>query len=158
MNLFGFNPQNLHGFNSYLCNVNDNVASIFLDFDLKKRVPIKNYSKLVWYWMKMKNPREDRLSSNKDFDDLLLHEEKLMKFLSNYPIIFAGTITTLGRKEFYFYTKEDIDFEGIIKEFIGEEEVYKFLTDEQKDLKWEQYLNILYPNTNQIEEIKQRKK
>ena len=157
MNLFGFNPQNLHGFNSYLCNVNGNVASIFLNFDLKKRAPVKDYSKLIWYWIKMKNPRIDGLSSNEDFDNLLLHEEKLTNFLSKYPIVFAGTITTLGRREFYFYTKKDIDFEGIIEEFIGEKEVYKFLTDEQEDLKWEQYLNVLYPNKNQIEKIKQRK-
>ena len=151
-----YNPNSLKNWNSYLSNVNNKIASIFLNFNLKDEAPIGEYSKLTWYWIKMRYPREDGLSSQDEFDNLIEHENKLCDFLSKYPVIFAGTITTQGRREFYFYTDENFKFEDKIEEFVGEEATYVFQTGEKMDSDWEQYLDVLYPSENQIKQIFER--
>ena len=41
------NQNSLKNWNSYLSNVNDEIASIFLNFNLKDKDPINEYSKLT---------------------------------------------------------------------------------------------------------------
>ncbi len=57
--------------NSYICNVNDKLASIFLDLALATAAPLQDKPWLLWIWLYMKDPRQDGLSSKAEFDLLL---------------------------------------------------------------------------------------
>ncbi len=148
----------MEGWNSYLVNVNNEIASIFLNLDLKKKAPYKAYPKLTWYWLKMDNPKENGLSSDEDFDSLLSHEDKLEEHLSGLPIIFAGRITTQGMRQFYYYTEKDFDFSNTIKKFLGEKAPFLFQVGEKTDTDWSQYLELLYPSENGIKQILEKQK
>lgn len=67
---------------SYFCNVNDVLASIFLNLDLRKVVPDRNKPNLLWVWVYMKSPREDGLSSRSEFDMLCAIEDQLTKMMT----------------------------------------------------------------------------
>jgi len=150
--------KDLSGWNSYLVNVNNEISSIFVNLDLKNKAPYQEYPKLSWYWIKMENPKENGLSSNKDFDSLIEHEDRLEAYFSKLPVTFAGRITTQGRREFYFYTTQEFNFETTIKKFVGKKAKYLFQTGEKNDKDWNQYLNLLYPSENGLNQIKEKLK
>ncbi len=146
----------LTGWDSYQCNINDEIASVYLNLDLLNTPVKQHYPLLNWYWIKLKNPRKDGLSSQEEFDSLVTHEDNLMTFLEKYPIIFAGRITTQGRREFYFYSKDEVVLSTIINPFIGDEAVFQFQTGEEADPEWTLYKNLLYPGENGKLQITER--
>lgn len=123
----------LEGWNSYLCNVNDEIASIFLNLDLKNKAPVKGLPKLSWYWIKLNDPKANGVRSDKEIDSLISHEHALDDYLEPFPQVYAGRITTQGRREFYFYVSREFDFPGTLKQFVGEDTTYLFQTGEKYD-------------------------
>lgn len=148
--------NNMESWDYYQANVNDNIASVYLDLSLHQVAPVDEYSKVAWYWIKMENPREDGLSSDEDFDDLCSHEDELVSYLSGMKVKFVGRITTQGRREFYFYIPKESSIEEILNSFIGAEPRFLYQVGEQNDLEWGQYINVLYPGANGIAQIKGR--
>src|ERR1700722_15051530 len=99
--------------NSYLCNVNDVLASIALDLDLRKTVPDNGKPNLLWVWVYLKWPREDGLSASSEFDSLSAIEDKLTEtMVDRFGAVLCGRITTDGRREFYYYAPRLEPFES----------------------------------------------
>lgn len=146
----------IEGWNHYLCNMNDQIASVYLNLDLKDFPLKEEFSELNWYWIKLKKPREDGLSSNDEFDCLVDHEAKLIKYLDCDNIIFAGRITTQGRRQFYFYSTPDFDFTDEIEKFTGLNPGYLYQVGQKQDPEWNHYINTLYPYENGIQQIIER--
>jgi hypothetical protein len=63
--------------NFSLCNVNDVLASVFIDLGLRERIPDKSRPHLLWVLVNLSWPREDGLSAPAEFDSLKKIEEKL---------------------------------------------------------------------------------
>lgn len=142
--------------NFYQANVNESIASIYLDLHFNQIAPIADYPKSAWYWIKMENPRDDGLSSDEDFDDLYVHEDELEAHLKKFDVKYVGRITTAGRREFYFYLPEDLSINDVLREFVGEEPKFLYQIGEQEDKDWGRYFNVLYPGPNGIKQISAR--
>src|SRR5215468_4534046 len=94
----------VENWDSYFCNVNNVLASIFLNLELRKIAPDRKKPNLLWVWLYMKFPREDGLSSQDEFDMLCAVEKKLTEMMTRrFDSVFCGRITTDGRREFYYY-------------------------------------------------------
>ena len=143
----------LDGWNSYFCNVNGELSSVFLDLDLFYKAPMKEYPKLCWYWIKMKNPREDGLSSDADFKELCEHQDAFEESIKKFKTIYVGRITTQGMRQFYFYSSNDKEAKEILRNFVGERPVFQYQIGEKLDTQWNQYLNLLYPSEHGIQQI-----
>jgi uncharacterized protein (TIGR01619 family) len=147
----------LHGWNSYYCNVDDKLASIFLNLDLRETAPDAAKPWLLWVSIYFKQPRSDGLSSREEFDTLNAIEDKLTAAVEQEcGATMSGRITTDGRREFYFYASDPQTFEEVVTKSMALFDGYEFDSDKQEDPDWNQYLNVLYPSEEDIERIKNR--
>lgn len=141
--------------NSYICNVNGELASIFLDLSLHDKAPDSTRPCLLFVWVKMRLPRPDGLSSAEEAETLWKLGDNLTAALEKHlKAVFVGRITTQSRREFYFYTpqapKDDAEVVQSLSTFVG----YEFEMGTQEDPDWEQYLSVLYPADEELEKIK----
>lgn len=142
---------------SYLCNVNDKLASIFLNLGLRPEAPIASKPSLLWIWVYFRRPRADGLSDDNEASTLYLIEDALVLQLGREcKAIPCGRITTQGRREFYFYAETTNGFEIAVQAALSGFLDYKFDLGEQDDGQWTQYLNVLYPSRLDMEKIKNR--
>ena len=141
---------------AYLCNVNDKLASIFLDLDLRNTAPDAGRPWLLWVWVYFKQPQQDGLSSNEEFATLCEIEDKLNAAMTqSCQAMLAGRITTQGRREFYYYGPKPGEFQSAaeaLRLFDG----YEFDHGTQHDPQWHQYLNVLYPSPDDLRRILNR--
>jgi uncharacterized protein (TIGR01619 family) len=147
-----------NNWDSYLCNVNDQLASIRVDLGIRPEIPDRERSWLLWVWVYFKQPRPDGLSSSEEFDKLSSLEDALRIAIEQKSGgLLSGCITTSGRREFYFYAPNPDRFEETVRATVSLAHDYKFDCDTQEDPGWSQYLNVLYPSEEQRELIENRR-
>jgi uncharacterized protein (TIGR01619 family) len=142
---------------AYLCNVNDKLASIFLDLELRNTVPDTGRPWLLWVWVYFKQPRPDGLSSTEEFSTLCAIEDELNDAMwRNCQAMLAGRITTQCRREFYYYGPRPDAFQSAVAEALRSFNTYEFDQGTQHDPQWQQYLNVLYPSPDDLQRILNR--
>lgn len=143
---------------SYFCNVNDVLASIFLNLELRKTAPDRKKPTLLWIWVYMESPREDGLSSNEEFDTLRAIEDQLTSVMADrFEAVFCGRITTDGRREFYFYAVHSEHLEHTVEEKLTQFKGYQFDCGSKQDPNWTQYLDVLYPSEESRQNMENRR-
>src|SRR5262249_3139590 len=142
------NILNKHGrWAFYFVNVNDKLASIALDLDLRGQAPVKSKPHLLWVWVYLRTPKPNGLSDNREFDAVAAIEDKLVQALSSgCNAVQAGRITSNGRREFYFYGADGINFDASVSLALNEFPQYRYESGSQDDPQWAQYLKVLYPS------------
>jgi regulator of RNase E activity RraB len=143
--------------NSYLCKVNDSIASIYLNLGLRQEAPILGKNWLLWVWVYFKQPRPDGLSSSTEAPVLFKIEDRLNEQMrSQFAAILSGRITTEGRREFYFYGEHKDGLEDCVASALGALDDYQFDCGSQQDATWNQYLSVLYPSEEELQKMKNR--
>lgn len=141
----------------YFCRVNDVLASIALDLGLRKVAPDRSKQDLLWVWVYLNSPRPDGLSDSSEFDILIRIEEKLTEtFERLFNAILGGSITTNGRREFYYYGSHSDAFDSAVVEVLAHFPGYEFDSGFQNDPQWKHYLEVLYPSDENLQRIKNR--
>ena len=141
----------------YICKVNEHLGSIFVNLGLREAVPIASKPWLLWAWVYLQSPRPDGLSDSAEAPTLLKIERALDSSLArNCGAISCGSITTAGRREFYFYGETRDRLGDAVAAALASFEGYKFDLGEQEDPLWEHYLDVLYPSQEDLERIKNR--
>lgn len=139
---------------TYLCNVNGELASILLNTALIDDQPSRAKSQLLWVWVYLVDPRGDGLTNDVEAALLYKIEDKLASALTySCSAVLGGRITTLGRREFYFYGVHGKSFEESVRKVMLEYPEYRFALDQQRDPQWRQYLDVLYPSPEQFQSI-----
>lgn len=143
---------------SYICNVNGSLSSVFVDLKLADRAPYPDQPKLAWLWIRLNHPRDDGLSSDDEFDVLCNYEDDLQALITqDGHCRYVGRITTSGRREFYFYIPPDAHFRTVIDGTLRKYPEYFFSVGEKPDALWSQYFEVLYPGKNGREQIEKRR-
>jgi hypothetical protein len=143
-----------HRWRPYLTNVNSELASIRVDLALASIAPIQEKPWLFWIWLYFQSPRPDGLSSSEECKALWDIEDAFVAALNSFhENIFCGCITTLGRREFYFYAETDSDVSRVAQDVLKSFPPYTAWVGSQRDESWHQYLNVLYPSENQLDSI-----
>jgi len=113
--------------NFYLCNVNDKLASIYLDLALGKLAPMPTKPWLLSAWVYLKTPRPDGLSQSDESPILYQIEDALSAAVSGAcRAVLSGSITTDGRREFYFYGEENDGFSSAARQALSAFDGYRF--------------------------------
>lgn len=143
---------------SYFSNVNDVLASISLNLELRKTAPDRKKTYLLWVWVTMKSPRGDGLSSRDEFDTLCAIEDQLMEVMTHkLDGVFCGRITTDGRREFYYYAPSSEKLKHTVEETLTQFKAYEFDCGSKHDRDWIQYLDVLYPSEDDRQRMENRK-
>lgn len=154
----GDNASHEEDWDFYFSNVDNILGSFYVDLGLAKIAPLTDKPNLVWISVNMNNPREDGLSSNEEFDILSDIEDRLQEFISSkHNSIYAGRLTTDGRRDFYFYMGDTTLYDKSISESMVAFPNYTFDFGIKEDNQWEQYLNFMYPNPRQFQSIQNRR-
>jgi regulator of RNase E activity RraB len=139
----------------YFANVNDVIASLFVDLGIRNSVPDPDRPWLLWTWVYFRQPRDDGLSSSEETPILNEIEDALTKEVKEkMEAELVGRITTAGRREFYFYAPSANGFEQTATTALKNFPDYKFDTGSKDDADWSQYLNVLYPSPEEHQRIK----
>ena len=142
----------------YKANINDKIASIFLNLEAKEDLDVASYPKLCWIIIRLNIERIDGLSHDEEFESLVSYEERLIKHLEGSPVALVGRVTTNRMRQFYFYANKDFKFEKCAEEFASKQTTHDYQCGEKLDPTWSQYTNVLYPGEFGLEQIYERRK
>jgi uncharacterized protein (TIGR01619 family) len=143
----------------YFSNVNDKLSSIATDLNLINIAPVNGQESVIYVSIKMPNPREDGLSSNKDADELWKIEDEIIKAFetNNLNYTFAGRLTSDGFRDLYFFGENAILMEKHVSTAMTAFPKYKFDFGHKPDKEWSGYFDFLYPLPRQMQEIQNRR-
>ncbi len=141
----------------YFANVNEKLASLFVDLGIREMAPDEDNPWLLWIWVYFNHPRDDGLSISQEADTLSQIEDWLSDAVGGALDGFlAGRITTDGRREFYFYAPSFVGFNDLVARSMERFPDYRWDADTQHDPEWSQYLGLLYPTPRDWQRIKNR--
>jgi hypothetical protein len=129
----------------YQSRVNGKPASVYLDLDL---APDPTRPLLLIVWLDLRRPHPGHgMATDAEFDALDALEDRLAaSFKAAYGCIYAGRITTDGRREFYFYSASGNQLEALALAALAPFPGYTVKAWSQPDARWEQYTGVLYPH------------
>jgi hypothetical protein len=139
----------------YFSNVNEKLASLFVDLGIREVAPDPSKPWLLWVWVYFNHPREDGLSSAHEAGTLSCIEDSLTQSVGDaVDGSLVGRITTDGRREFYFYAPCFPGFDDAVTSAMKPFPEYRWDADTKHDPEWHQYLGLLYPTPRDWERIK----
>lgn len=142
----------------YFANVNDSIASLFLDLGIRDSVPDLSRPQLLWCWVYFRSPREDGLSSSEESPVLNEIEDVLTRAIhEEVGADFVGRITTSGRREFYFYGPTIDGFDFAVSQVRTNFPIYDFDNGTKDDPDWSHYFDVLLPTPEDFQRIGNRR-
>lgn len=142
----------------YFSNVDDQPASFYLDMGLIKIAPLERMPHFFYVSLRMNDPREDGLSSDKEYETLIQIEDYLVDALSDkHDIIYVGRLTSNGTRDFYFYTSDPSLIEATISGVLVQFPKYEYDFEIKDNSDWSYYLDFIYPNSRQVQSILNRR-
>ncbi len=141
----------------YFCRINDQPASIYLNMGLWSEAPIASQPHVVRVRVPMLSPREDGLSSQQEFDDLVRLENSITGSIKGWPAVFAGRTTQGGVRDFYFYSNDPDGVTDAISSAATSFPAYALEIGSFEDPQWEEYLGFLYPSARDRERMANRR-
>jgi hypothetical protein len=142
----------------YSLRVDDQPASILVDLGIRKQAPLKSHPTMAYLRVLMLKPRDDGLSSQDEFDDLIALEHRVTATISqDGTAIFVGRNTSSGNRDFYFYVVEQAKFERTAQAAMREFPAYKYETGTREDREWRTYFEFLHPSEVDLQRIWNRR-
>ena len=139
---------------SYICNVNDALASIFLDLEYYDVAPVDGLPVLAWLFIKLKMPDDRGCSTDEEFEALCSYEDDIFHAIAEMnDVHYVGRITTQGMRQFYFYTSADLELDKSLDVVVAKYSDYLYQFGSKPDQNWTQYLELLYPGPQRMEQI-----
>lgn len=142
----------------YLGQVNNSLASIFVDLEARSSAPDARRPWLLWVFVQMRAPREDGLSSSEEAPTLNEIEDRVTAALSaSCNACNVGRITSAGRRELYYYAPSSEEIEATVTRAMSTYPGYGCEVGSQRDEEWSQYLELLYPSPAEYQVIQNRR-
>jgi len=142
----------------YFLLVDDQPASIFVDLSRIDQAPMAAFPAMGYVSIEMLRPREDGLSSSDEFDGLVLLENALVAALEDAGgAIYVGRNTSSGRRDFYFYLSDAVDWEPRVRTAMeAMPGGYGYEAGQRPDADWSVYREFLYPRPRELRGIQNR--
>jgi uncharacterized protein (TIGR01619 family) len=100
----------------FMCQMGDHLASIMVDVGIADSIESAP-PRLARMRLKYKQPSENGLPTNEEFEAVVALEDTLEEFLAGTGDVYAGRVTTKGHRQFLVYTTRD---EQTWKAFAGD--------------------------------------
>jgi hypothetical protein len=143
--------------NFYALRVDDQPASIYLDLSLADDVPAENYPVMAWLRVQMREPRDDGLSSQQEFEALIVLEDRVVPLLApDGQGVYAGRNTSSGCRDFYFYVAQGHAWHAQVEQAMRASPEYRYQSGHRPDPTWNTYHEFLYPDPRTRESMENR--
>ncbi len=141
----------------YFLRVDDQPASIYLDLSRIDAAPMPHFPVMAYVRIAMRSPREDGLSSQDEFDELVKVEDHLVETLAASGALYVGRNTSAGCRDFYFYIQvDDGRWEQQVAQAMRASSQYRYQADARSDKEWSVYREFLYPSPRALQSIENR--
>jgi regulator of RNase E activity RraB len=141
----------------YRAKVDHEPASIMVDLGIRCEVPKPTHPHMGYLRLYMRNPREDGLSSDDEFEDLCKVGDAIKAEIESTEHIYVGRNTSSGCRDYYFYTSNPKKLETDLVTMMSGFSDYEYETGHREDRQWESYLTFLYPDKNAMQRILNRR-
>ncbi|MCW1840006.1 DUF695 domain-containing protein [Prosthecomicrobium hirschii] len=142
--------------NFYPLMIEDKPASIFVDLGINELVPVAGFPTMAFLSVRMREPRDDGLSSQAEYETLMALEDTIFKFAAGDDrTLYVGRSTSDGCRDFYFYTR-DAAIENNLRRLMQNWPQYAFETGTRLDAEWTTYSQFLYPSAEDLQLIGNR--
>lgn len=142
---------------SYFRQIDGKPASIRVDLGLQEVAPIPENSDLIQVDLMFLKPRIDGLSSSEESKMLWDIEDHLVPFVkARWNAVYAGCITTAGRREFYFYAPEAGVLDEIAVKLKEAYPAYFLRVIQRSDPGWIVFREALVPTEREMQTISDR--
>jgi len=142
---------------SYLCEVDGRLASMFVDLGLFASTPVPALPCMGRVVLRLGSPNPDGMSSNEEFEALMEVEDALTKQLVEGGAVYVGRCTTNGVREFHFYMARSEDWKERVAACMRAFPGYVWEAQAQGDSEWMFYRDYLYPDAAQWQAIANRR-
>lgn len=141
----------------YFLRVDDQPASIYLDLSRIDAAPLPDFPVMAYVRVAMRSPRDDGLSSQEEFDDLVMVENHLVETLTASGALYVGRNTSAGCRDFYFYIQaDDGGWEQQVAQSMQALSQYRCQAGARLDQEWSVYREFLYPSPRARQSIENR--
>jgi uncharacterized protein DUF695/regulator of ribonuclease activity B len=142
----------------FFLRVDDQAASIFVDLGIRSAAPVRSHPMMGYLRVVMRRPREDGLSSQEEFDDLIALEDRVTaRIVRDGTAIYVGRNTSGGNRDFFFYAADPARFENTARTAMRDFAGYKYEMGVTEDRAWQTYFDFLYPSDADLQRIKNRR-
>jgi hypothetical protein len=142
----------------YLCRVNEQLASIFVDLAIAEEAPLPALPYLGYVRVYLQEPREDGLADESEFEMLSAIEDRVTAALcEDGGALYVGRTTSAGVRVFFFYTNRPTKWEALAGAVTRRFPGYEFESGAREDAAWATYLDFLFPNAEQRERMQNRR-
>lgn len=141
---------------SYICQIDGHPASILVDVGLAAALEEIDGDTLLRLTLLLKDARPDGLSSAEEYDRLIAVEDAITPILEGAGAIYAGRVTTAGRRTFYVYGEAaELDLARLRREvqLLG----YELAIVRESDPDRRGYRQDLYPTPEEWAAIRDQK-
>lgn len=141
---------------SYICQIDGQPASILVDVGLAGTLDEIADDTLLRLTLALKDARPDGLSSAAEYDPLIALEEAITPILESAGAIYAGRITTAGRRTFYVYGEVgELELARVRRE--AQQLGYEIVIGQESDPGRRGYRQDLYPTPEEWAAIRDQK-
>ena len=138
----------------YLCDLDGNTGSYFLNLALINIIPIVEKNAFLWIELTLNKPTEDGMSSQQEYDTLISLEDQLIPEITElFNAIYVGRLTHSGTRDFYFYLNENTYDAKLVEKAIHKFSEYQIKFGLKNDPLWDIYRETLYPNIYAMQSI-----
>jgi uncharacterized protein (TIGR01619 family) len=142
----------------YLCQVEGEPASIFLDIGIANSAPLPERPFMCYVRVQMRAPRPDGLSSEDEYAELSRLEDHLTEALTkDGEVLYVGRNTSGGQRDFYFYAASKDHWDMRVADAMSRFAKYRFECGTQLDEDWASYFGFLFPSAEDLERIQNRR-
>ena len=147
-------PQN---WDFFMCRIEGAPASIRTNLALIEVAPLEGLTQRLQFYIKMKNPRPDGLSSNEEYPILCDIEDAIGEKAEATGAVSAGVVKSDGFLELWFYTQNAEALAKTCEEALQAFEGYQSGYNIAEDPEWEDYFGFLYPDEFSYQTMQNRK-
>lgn len=141
----------------YSARADGKPASFYVDLGAEASAPVEALPHMAYLRLRMQQPRDDGLSSQSEFDQLIAVEDKLEASLCNDLTAYVGRNTSNGCRDFYFYVSAPDTWSARAAAAMKSFPDYEFQTGVREDPEWSTYRNFLLPSPWDRERIQNRR-
>jgi uncharacterized protein (TIGR01619 family) len=142
---------------AYLAKVDHKAASFWVDLGLRNEAPMATHPWAVVVELKLLSPNENGLTQQEEFDVLNGVEDAMLESFKSINAIYAGRMTTDGKRTSVFYASADPDTEKLIAPVRTKYPEYSFDCWSDKDPDWHFYTSTLYPSEEEMQVLQNGK-
>jgi hypothetical protein len=142
----------------YFCLVGDKPASIFVDLGAAREAPTAAYRFMGFVRVRLRDPMPDGLATEAESTALSLVEDRLEEQLTAAgAAVYVGRSTGNGTRDFYFYTKDDSDWQARVDVAMAPFPEYACDAGARFDEEWAAYFKFLRPSGMSLQTILNRR-